>query len=43
MVLKFIALGDMGSGEKEQYDVSKGIQHIIKSFIVNIQTKFKYS
>lgn len=31
MVLKFIALGDMGSGEKEQYDVSKGIQHIIKS------------
>ena len=32
MVLKFIALGDMGSGEKEQYDVSKGIQTIIKNF-----------
>jgi len=31
MVLKFIALGDMGSGEKEQFKVSKGIERIIKN------------
>ena len=31
MVLKFIALGDMGSGDKEQYKVAKGIEKIIEN------------
>lgn len=30
MVLKFIALGDMGSGNKDQKKVAKGIENIIK-------------
>ena len=30
MVLKFIALGDMGSGLPEQFTVANGIEHIIK-------------
>lgn len=31
MVLKFIALGDMGSGEKDQYKVAKGIENVINN------------
>lgn len=30
MVLKFIALGDMGSGTKDQKKVAKGMEHIIE-------------